>query len=108
MGGDDQPPRILVLHPSQLRGLCAARKGPQAHKSRGCELRGRVVLPASLTLLPSARAPLPNKASCSVGTCVSPDNSFPSVRQEPTLGPWKGSPFLQQPETPVGHLLHYD
>ena len=28
--------------------------------------------------------------------CVSSDNSFPSVRQEPFLRPWKGSPFLQQ------------
>ena len=27
---------------------------------------------------------------------VSSSNSFPSVRQEPTFGPWKGSPFLQQ------------
>ena len=24
------------------------------------------------------------------------DNLFPSVRQEPTLGPWNESPFLQQ------------
>ena len=28
--------------------------------------------------------------------CVSSDNSFPSVRQEPALGLWKGSLFLQQ------------
>jgi len=27
---------------------------------------------------------------------VSSSNSFPSVRQEATFGPWKGSPFLQQ------------
>ena len=38
------------------------------------------------------RAPLPNKVSCFVSTWVSSDNSFPSVRQEPTPGPWKGSP----------------
>ena len=31
-----------------------------------------------------------------VSTCVSSDNSFPSVRQEPSFGPWKGSLFLQQ------------
>ena len=29
-----------------------------------------------------------------VSTYVSLDNSFPSVRQEPSFGPWKGSPFL--------------
>ena len=28
-----------------------------------------------------------------VSTCVSLDNSFPSVRQEPILGTWKGFPF---------------
>ena len=42
---------------------------------------------------------LPNKISCFVSTkeiCVSSDNSFPSVRQEPSFRPWKGSPFLQQ------------
>ena len=37
----------------------------------------------------------PNKVFFS-STCVSSDNSFPSIRQEPTLQPWKGSPFLQQ------------
>ena len=49
-----------------------------------------------LTLLFSAWVPFPNKLSCFVSTCVSSDNSFPSVRQEPGFGPWKGSPFLQQ------------
>ena len=54
------------------------------------------VLLVSLTLLLSARVPLPNKISCYVSTCVSLDNSFPSARQEPSFRPWKGSPFLQQ------------
>ena len=40
--------------------------------------------------------PLPDKVSCFVSTCVSLDNSFPSVRQDPTLGFWKRSLFLQQ------------
>ena len=39
--------------------------------------------------------PFPSKISCTVSTCVSSDNSFSSVRQEPSFGPWKGSPFLQ-------------
>ena len=42
------------------------------------------------------RVPFPNKISCFVSACVSSDNSFLSVRQEPSFGPWKGSPFLQQ------------
>ena len=52
--------------------------------------------PGSLTLLLSTRVPFPNKISCFVSTCVSLDNSFPSARQEPSFGPWKGSSFLQQ------------
>ena len=57
---------------------------------------GRAVLLGSLTLLLSTRVPLPSEISCFVNTWVSSDNSFPSVRQEPGFGPWKGSPFLQQ------------
>ena len=40
--------------------------------------------------------PHPNTVPCFVSTCVSSDSSFPSVRQEPTLRPWKGSPFLRR------------
>ena len=56
----------------------------------------RAVLLGSLTLLLSTRVPFPNKISCFVSTCVSSDKSFLSVGQEPSYGPWKGSPFLQQ------------
>ena len=56
----------------------------------------------SLTLLLSTRVPFPNKISCFVSTCVSLDNSFLSVRQEPSFRPWKGFPFLQQMATLVG------
>ena len=40
------------------------------------------------------RRPFPIE-SFDLSILVSSDNSFPSVRQEPTLGPWKGVPFLQ-------------
>ena len=60
------------------------------HKTCACEPHGRAVLLSSLMLLLSALASLPNKVSCFVSTCISSDNSFPSVRQEPTLRPWKG------------------
>ena len=43
------------------------------------------------------------KVSCFVSTCVSSDNSFPSVGQECTQGP-----FLQQMATRVGPPLCYD
>jgi len=55
-----------------------------------------------LTLLLSTRVPFTIKISCFVSTCVSLDNSFLSVRQEPSFGPWKGSTFLQQMATLVG------
>ena len=64
------------------------------------------VLLGSLTLLLSARVPLSNKLSCFVR--VSLDNSFLSVRREPTFGPLKEFPFLQQMATLAGTLLHYD
>ena len=57
------------------------------HKSQDCEPSGRGVLQGSLSLLLSTQAPLLNKVTCCVGTCVSSDNSFLSVRQEPTLLP---------------------
>ena len=63
------------------------------------------VLLCFLTLLPSTRVPFPIKISCFVSTRVSSDNSFPSVRQEPSFGPWKGSAFLQQMVTLVGFLF---
>ena len=56
----------------------------------------------SLTLLFSTQVPFPNKISCFVSTCVSSDNSFPSVRKQPSFRPWKGSAFLQQMATLAG------
>ena len=61
-----------------------------------------VVLLGFLTLLPSTWVPFPNKISCFVSTCVSSDNSFLSVRQEPSFRPWNGSSFLQQMATLAG------
>ena len=63
---------------------------------------GRAVLLASLTQLLSTWVSFPNKIPCFVSTCVSSDNSFPSVGPEPSFGPWKGSAFLQQP-----HILRW-
>ena len=61
-----------------------------------------------LTLLLSTRVSFPNKISCFVSTCVSLDNSLPSVQQEPSFGPCKGSLFLQQMATLAGTPLHED
>ena len=46
--------------------------------------------------------PFSIKISCFVSICVSLDNSFRSVRQEPSFRPWKESPFLQQMVTLEG------
>ena len=43
--------------------------------------------------LPRAPTPHPHEVSCFLSMCVSWNNSFPTVRQEPTLGPWKGVPL---------------
>ena len=72
-----------------------AQKRIPPHKTRDCKPGGGAVLLGSLTLLLSSRAPLPIKVSCAVSMCVSSDNSLPSVRQEPTVGPQMGSLFPQ-------------
>ena len=48
--------------------------------------------------------PFPVK-SLALSARVSSDSSFPSVRQEPSFRPWKGSAFLQQMVTLVGFLF---
>ena len=52
----------------------------------------------------ATRVPFPIK-SLVLSAHVSSVNSFPSVRQEPGFGPWKGSPFLQQMATLVGFFF---
>ena len=89
-------------HPSWLNNACTTRKdsesewlakdNPETNPITIKPKTGRAFLLGSLSLLLSARLPFPNKISCFVSTCVSLDNSFPSVRQEPTFGPWKGPP----------------
>ena len=65
------------------------------HKTQDCKPCDRAVLLGSLTLLLSTWVPFPNKISGFVRRCVSSDNSFPSIRQQPGFGPRKGSSFLQ-------------
>lgn len=83
----------------QVRTL--ARDGLETHlisikPKTGSPAAGRS--PGPLTLLSSARAPLPVKALPCVH--VSLDRSRLSVRQEPSLGPWKGSPVLTRSKIP--------
>ena len=99
-------PRILLagihlgwaMHAPESEWLARdnAETDPITIKPETASDSGRAVLLSSLTPLLSTWEPLPNKVSCFVSTCISSDNSFPSVRQEPTLRPWKGSLFLLQ------------
>ena len=79
--------------------MIPAKDNPETNpitiKPCDCKSCGRAVLLASPTLLLSTWVPVPNKISSFVSRCVSLDNSFPSVRQEPSFQPWKGFPFLQ-------------
>ena len=52
-------------------------------------------IPLPSCSLPKCHFPIKSLV-LSACVCVSSDNSFLSVRPEPTLGPWKGSSFLQQ------------
>ena len=70
-----------LWHPSWLNKACTTRKASESKR---------------LAKDNPETNPITNEISCLVSTCVSSDNSFPSVRQEPSFGPWKGSPFLQQ------------
>ena len=67
------------------------RDWPHYHKPRDYEPQGWAVL----------LGPLPSKGSCSVSMCVSSDNPFLRVRQQPTLGLWNGVPL------PVGYHLSF-
>ena len=118
----------FLWHPSWLNKVCTTRKdsepewlakdnretNPITIKLKTASPCGRAAPLGSLTLLLSTRVPLPNKISCFVSTCVSSDNLFLSVRQEPSFGPWKGSPFLQQcglqlpDQGPNPGLLHWE
>ena len=92
-------------HPSWLSNGCATRKKPVSKPlakdnteinpitiKPNCEPHGRAVLLVSLTLLPSAWAPLPNKVSSFVSTGVSLDNSLPSVKLRAHFGALEGGP----------------
>ena len=83
----------------RVTGQRQPRNSPHHHKSQDCEPHGRAVLLGPLTCCPPPGRPFPVKSlalSASVRNSKSLDNSFLNKRQEPTLGPWKGSPFLQQ------------
>ena len=103
------PSQNPLLHPSWLNKACTTRRDSESERlakdhpetnpitikpktaSHVAELFSWVPLP----YCSPPRCPFPIK-SLALSAHVSSDNSFLSVRQEPSFGPWKGSPFLQQ------------
>ena len=90
-------------HPSWLSNVCTTSKESKSEwlakdspETNPITIKPKtvshVVWQFSWVPLPYCSPPwcLSNKISCFISSCVSLDNSFPSVRQEPTLGPWKG------------------
>ena len=82
----------------QVRTLARDSLETHQHQTRDWEPRSRAVPLGPLTLLSSAQAPLPVKSLPCVH--VSLDRSRLSVRQEPSLGPWKGFPILTRSKIP--------
>ena len=89
-------------HPSWLNKACTTRKDSESEwlakdnqETDPITIKPSRAVLGSLTLLLSTRVPFPNKISCFVSTCVSSNNSFLSVRQELSFGPWNGFAFLQ-------------
>ena len=111
--GQKETPRVLPppsrRYPSWLSNACPTRKDPESEwltkDNRGTnsitikpETASHMAEQFSWVPTPSCSLPglpLPNKVSCFVSTCVSSDNLCQNIRQEPTLRPWKRSPFLQ-------------
>ena len=96
-----------LWHPSWPNKACTTRKDSQSEwlAKDNLETNPITIKPETAShvteqfswlLLPYCNPPFPNNISCFVSTCVSWDNSFPRVRQEPSFRPWKGSPYLHQ------------
>ena len=64
-----------------------ARGKPETNPITDCKPQGTAALLGSGTLLVSTQVPIHNHV------CISSPSSFPSVRQQPTLWPGKGSPL---------------
>ena len=97
------PPRILLtsIHLGWTR---RALPGRTLSQNDWLKTTRKLILSPQTPRL-RATEPFPNKTSCFVSICLSSDNSFLSVRWEPSFGPWKGSSFLQQKEEIVDHYL---
>ena len=97
-------------HLSWLSNACTTRKDPESERlakdnpetnpiTIKPEAQNQVEEQFSWVSLPYCSLPgfpFPKKSLALSALCVCSDHSSLSVRQEPTLRPWKKSPFLQQ------------
>ena len=73
-----------------------AGKRSHCHKTQGCRAAWQGSSPGGPHPAALRPVPLPSEVSRFVSTGASSDGPFPSGRQEPTHGRWKGFPFLKQ------------
>ena len=109
------PPR---WNPSQLRDACAPRKDPNSEwlARDKPETNPMTINPETVSHVAEQFSPFPSP-SCpppqhpfpikplAWTALLSSDNAFPSIRQEPTLKPWKGSSFLHQNHNPGENIF---
>ena len=103
----------LCWNPSRLSDACAPKKDPNSEclARDKPEMNPMTIKPESASHVtewfspfpspscPPPRQPFPMKPLAWTAL-LSSDNSLPSVRQELTLKPWKGTPFLHQKQYP--------
>ena len=103
----------LRWNPSRLSDACAPKKDPNSEclARDKPEMNPMTIKPESASHVtewfspfpspscPPPRQPFPMKPLAWTAL-LSSDNSLPSVRQELTLKPWKGTPFLHQKQYP--------
>ena len=123
MGGSSSevlPTSQDPLHwsPSRLSDACAPKKDPNSEwlARDKPEINPMTIKPETVSHVaerfspfpspscPPPRHPFPIKPLAWIAL-LSSDNSLPSVRQELTLKPWKGSPFLHQKQYPGENIL---
>ena len=105
-------------NPPQLNDACAPRKDPNSEwlardkpETKPMTIKSETVshVAEQFSPFPSPSCPPPQHPfpikPLAWTALLSSDNAFPSIRQEPTLKPWKGSPFLRQKQYPGENIL---
>ena len=100
LGREDPLEKEMAIHSSILAWRIPWTEKPSRLQSTGSQRVGHdwatSPSPSPSRIHRGFRVPFPNKISCFVNTCVSSDNSLPSVRQRAQFWALEGVPFLQQ------------